>query len=436
MPRLLEFPDRAWSRLTPGPPVAPGPAVNNWVGPTLPGTRIGALLEEVWWSDSFHLSPATGLPTRIRQRPIPSAGACYPVQTHVLLGQDSEEAGGARCVYDHEKNRLVNVGDCTLSRGTLIVLTVLPQRTTAKYHHRASPGLIADAAYALTAIAAVATRNGLETTRLNRLGPEFLAALAGIPRSKSEAGEWPGAWGRTAPELALTALYLGNGPVPVLERVTSNVQAPLAPRAPAVPPDVSALAGALAAYATPSTCAASSSAPPPASSAALDVPALSSATLARRRSFSFVEMSVSASARPSTPAWSAVLRDVVAKISERDRPDGCCVHFVTAGDHELLAEGIDRSSVQDWLRHSDVLVLFTAPVSSSGAHVVGCLWWATLAAANLVFQAAAEPLRARSRPVAGWTDAQGAPDSARGSVLRNERILHGVAFWEENGAAQ
>jgi len=392
---------------------------------------MGALLEEVWWSDSFHPSPGTGAPTGIRQRPIPSAGACYPVQTHVLFGREGEE-GGARCVYDHGTNRLLNVGDCTLSRGTLIILTVLPQRTAAKYHHRAWPGLIADAAYALTAIAAVAARTGLAATRLDWLRPDSLAALAGVPPVDATDREWPGTWRGRAPELALTALYLGNGPLPALENVTSRVRAPEAAQQPGVPPDVLALVRALAASATPGPRpAASAGTPRFAAPAALDVPMISAPALARRRSMPFSDMVAQPAAGPATPGWLAALLQVTSEMSEHNRPAGCRVHFVTPGDHELLSEAVDRSSAQNWLRHSDLLVLFTAPASSSSADLVSCLWWASLTAANLVFRAAAGSPRARTRPVAGWTDADHDPDAVRGDVLTGERVLHGVAFWEE-----
>jgi len=430
MPLLLDFADHAWSRLAPGPLAPPGPTVNAWAGPILPATRIGALLEEVWWSDSFHPSPETGQPTGIRERPIPSAGACYPVQTHVLFGQDQEE-GGARGFYDHDTNRFLNVGDCTLSHGTLIVLTVLSQRTAAKYHHRAWPGLIADAAYALTAIAAVAARTGLAATRLDRLGPDSLAQLAGIPTEKARHRDWPGTWGGGAPELAVTALYLGNGPLPALENVTSRVRAPEASQQRGLPPDMRSLAQALAASAATGPTPASTCTAHVATSAALDVPAISSSALARRRSISFIDMLADPVAKPPTLEWLAALLRITSEISEQNRPADCRVHFVTSGDDELLTEAVDRSSAQEWLRHSDLLVLFTAPQHSSSADLVNSFWWASLTAANLLFQVAGGSLRARTRPVGGWTDVHHDPDVVHGNVLTDDRVLHGLAFWEE-----
>ncbi|MDJ0338728.1 hypothetical protein [Cryobacterium sp. PH31-O1] len=435
MPLLLDFADHAWSRLTPGPPTPPGPAVNAWVGSALPTTGIGALLEEVWWSEFFHPSPETGQPTGIRQRPTPSAGGCYPVQTHVLFGRDGEQ-GGARGFYDHDTNRLLNVGDCTLSHGTVIILTVLPQRTVAKYHHRAWPGLIADAAYALTAMAAVAARTGLAATRLHRLGPESLAALAGLPPADATHQDWPGTWCGRAPELAVTALHLGNGPLPALENVTSRVRAPDESRQPGVPPDVTSLARALTVSAASAPRPASTGTAHFATSAALRVPAISAAGLARRRSIPFIDMVAASAAGPPTPGWLAVLLRITSDISEHERPAGCRVRVVTAGDHELLTEAVDRSSAQEWLRHSDVLVLFTASRRSSSADLVNSLWWASLTAANLLFRAAGGSLRARTRPVAGWTDGHHNPDVVPGGVLAGDRVLHGVAFWEERGMAE
>ncbi|KGJ72119.1 hypothetical protein GY21_17460 [Cryobacterium roopkundense] len=395
--------------------------MNAWAGPTLAATRIGAILQEVWWSDSFHPSPRTGAPTAIRHRAIPSAGACYPVQTHVLCGQDGE-AGGTRAVYDHETNRLVRLGRCTLGSGTLVILTVLPQRAAGKYHHRAWPGLIADAAYALTAIAAVAARHGLAATRLDDLTPHGLADMAGLPRHGTRHGAWPTGWRGRAPELAITALHLGNGAVPALEGLTSTAAAPAELRSHGSSPDVSSLAEALGEAAGLGGTAA----------AALSVPAISTSALAARRSMPFADMHSSAR-RPPTPAWSAGLMKVALEIAEGARPTGCSLHLVTPHDHAALAEAVERSSAQEWLRMSDLLVLFTAREGSTPAHLVSCLWWATLAAANLVFQATDERMRTRSRPVAGWTDAHGG--AARETTLSGQRILHAVALFHEGGAA-
>lgn len=125
-------------------------------------------MRAVWWSGEFHLNPATGQPGRVRKRPVPSGGGCYPVQLHVLCGGGCDVPKGTYVVSSSTGGllRLANDDDGTHHDagtrhiasvqapvvGAVVVLTVLPQRTAAKYHHRTGPLLIADAAYAALAL--------------------------------------------------------------------------------------------------------------------------------------------------------------------------------------------------------------------------------------------------------------------------------------------
>lgn len=155
LPRLLE---QALSRREPGSPVPPGPRVNSWdssgawPAATLPD-GVKALLEGLWRSPGHHLGP-NGTTTRIRQRPVPSAGGTYPVQTHLVIGDlGSPGLDPGLYVYDHERDVLIRRRDeqRSVSADSWLVFTVQPGRSFGRYRHRAWPLWIADAAYALAA---------------------------------------------------------------------------------------------------------------------------------------------------------------------------------------------------------------------------------------------------------------------------------------------
>ncbi|MGO1174670.1 MAG: hypothetical protein ACTMKZ_00655 [Brevibacterium aurantiacum] len=162
LPPLL---GQALGPLVPGAPIPPGPRMNPWdragARPvtTLPD-GVKALLEGLWLSPGYHRGP-DGKTTRIRQRPVPSAGGAYPVHTHLVissLGAAGLDPG--LYAYDHEHDTLLRRHDerpagrrpgAPESADSWMVFTVQPGRSFGRYRHRAWPLWIADAAYALTA---------------------------------------------------------------------------------------------------------------------------------------------------------------------------------------------------------------------------------------------------------------------------------------------
>lgn len=210
--------DAAFSGALPGAALPPGPRTNAWhavVEPQDPGP-LGRLLDALWHPGDLHRLP-DGTPTSIRRRPVPSAGGCYPVQTHVV------SADGIRDVFDHESMLLrrrdaardVAAGWPSSRRtltGTHLVFTVLPGRTFGRYHHRAWPLWIADVAYAVAAVRFLLPgRIGAEI-----FGPSAgLRALLGVPPAADAQ-----AWLRRGlvPEIPLAAVELGTASEVVPER--------------------------------------------------------------------------------------------------------------------------------------------------------------------------------------------------------------------------
>lgn len=200
----------AFSGALPGAALPPGPRTNRWdaVAETAaPGIRLAELLDALWHPGDVHRLPG-GAPTSIRRRPVPSAGGCYPVQTHVV------SADGTRYAFDHERMLLrrrdaardIAAGWPAHPRtgdSTRLVFTVLPGRTFGRYRHRAWPLWIADAAYAVAAVRfLLGGRSGSEL-----LGPSApLRALLGVPPAADSQ-----AWMRRglAPEIPLAAVAIG-----------------------------------------------------------------------------------------------------------------------------------------------------------------------------------------------------------------------------------
>lgn len=219
---------RAWSHEVPGPVQPPGPqrapAPGTVEHPRHEGLPVAAMLRAIWWSEEFHPNPATGLPGKVRKRPVPSAGGCYPVQLRVLCGEGcdvppgtyvfngtgSDDSGGELLrLRNHDGGTPRQGGLRTPARGAVVVLTVLPQRTLAKYHHRAGPLLIADTAYAAVALVHHAAARGVNA-RWEAVAPR----------------RWPG----SAPEFALATVSLGGGQQRRHQQIDGVTEAQLAAR--------------------------------------------------------------------------------------------------------------------------------------------------------------------------------------------------------------
>ncbi|MFK0242932.1 hypothetical protein ACIQTX_18915 [Microbacterium sp. NPDC090281] len=203
------------SRLPEGP-LPPGPRANAWerAGAVADDPPVGVreLVDGLWHPGEFHRT-TDGRATRIRRRPVPSAGACYPVQTHLI------DASGLRWAVDHERG-VFHRRDPAADRAdgwpsiaaddgiARAVFTVLPGRSFGRYRHRAWPLWIADAAYAVAALRFLLG----ERAGATEVGPSTrLRSLLGVPR----AGDVD-AWMRRGlvPEIPLAAVEIPRAPVP------------------------------------------------------------------------------------------------------------------------------------------------------------------------------------------------------------------------------
>ncbi|WP_058234297.1 nitroreductase family protein [Devriesea agamarum] len=166
-------------------------------------SQINSLLTGLWGSRGYHCG-ADGRPTRIRQRPIPSAGGTYAVQTHLAIGYPGAyglEPG--RYVLDHERDLLLRRRDSSrpLPTGAWLIFSVQPGRSFGRYQHRSWPLWIADTAYAL-----VATQFLLNQPLPPLLGPsDQLRELSAVARG-SDTSWW--VQRGLAPEIPLAAVRL------------------------------------------------------------------------------------------------------------------------------------------------------------------------------------------------------------------------------------
>ncbi|WP_052809526.1 nitroreductase family protein [Streptomonospora alba] len=208
---------QAFTPDSPGEPRPPGPRANPWraagAEPVAVPARERALLDALWRSGGRHRRP-DGTPSGIHRRPVPSAGAAYPVRTHLVVGPGADGLAPGRYAYDMEQDTLVKRDDAAdraagwpgaadrPADGTHLVLTVQPGRSFGRYRHRAWPLWIADTAYALAAVEFLYAPERLAV----RLGPgAALRALLRVPPA-AEPRRWLAR--RLAPEIPLAAVAL------------------------------------------------------------------------------------------------------------------------------------------------------------------------------------------------------------------------------------
>ena len=216
----------AQSERLPGEPLPPGPRANPWrpsgAVADAPSRGVHELVEALWHPGDFHRTQG-GSPTGIRRRPVPSAGACYPVTTHLV------DAAGVRWAVDQEgtfhrrdplADRAAGWPAPAAEIGvTRLVFAALPGRSFGRYRHRAWPLWIADAAYA---VAAVRLLLGAQVGRVD-VGPSAqLRSLLAVPRATDSD-----AWLRRglAPEIPLASMQ-----IPAEPRVDARARRALATR--------------------------------------------------------------------------------------------------------------------------------------------------------------------------------------------------------------
>lgn len=337
---------RAWSHEVPGPQQPPGPQGAPVPGtvehPRQDGLPVSAMLRAIWWSEDFHPNPATGLPGKVRKRPVPSAGGCYPVQLRILCGEGcdvppgtyvfngsgfSGTGGDLLRLRNHDDGTPPQGGPRAPVRGAVVVLTVLPQRTLAKYYHRAGPLLIADAAYAAVALVHHAAAQGVDA-RWDVVAPV----------------RWPG----SVPEFALATVSLGVSAERCLQRRHDRI------------------AG------------------------------VSQVQLAARRSCEFSRLRARPAAGAGRVAEDLLERSLLS--FPQPTPPSCSARILSAEplrDPELA----DRCAGQRWIGNLDALVVFETP----GTPTPAAMWWAATLAAHILYTALGADLPLEFRPVGGWT---------------------------------
>ncbi|POH71759.1 hypothetical protein [Arthrobacter glacialis] len=382
----------AWSEKVPGAMTHPGPRQNTWDPPLPPDhavsdapVPIAAVLGALWKTRGFHVNPATGAPGGIPQRAIPSAGACYPVQVHLLCGSDCDVPPGIHAYNPANSTTYRRIQSAPATAGAIVVFTVLPQRTAAKYHHRALPLLLADTAYALVGVARHAASRGMASRWLTA-DPATLAAAARVP----EYSQWQQHWPDTGAELALAALSMGAGDV--LPELSQWVAAAgPAGRARPVPQRQLRTLAAAERWATESGLRHPEG--------PLDLTPgerLMEGQLLRRRSIP-ITGAVPVSTHPHRGAaeqvWRAMLEDFPLPM-----PAACEVLLVDqAGIRNRLLRR--ECAGQRWVDSLDGILLFrtrSAPDETA-------MWWAAASAAHLLYSSLSTDPGITFRPVAGWT---------------------------------
>ncbi|MFF5793570.1 hypothetical protein ACFY5D_16110 [Paeniglutamicibacter sp. NPDC012692] len=389
----------AWSENVPGAMTYPGPRHNTW-GPTASGSRarsgapvpIAAVLDTLWLTRGFHENPSTGEPGSIPQRAIPSAGACYPVQVHLLCGTGCDLPPGIHAYDPAGSTWHRRTGSAPATAGAIVVFTVLPQRTAAKYHHRALPLLLADTAYALLGTARHAASRGLASRWLTA-DPATLAAAARL----HDYARWQRHWPDTGAELALAALAVGAGDeLPELAQWLGA--AGPAGRALPEPQRQPRTLAAVERWAarpglrypeepldlTPGT-------------------APGAEVLQRRRSLP-IGGPVAAADHPDHQTHPAPAPELLELLETfpLPAPAGCEVLFL---DREAIrGRQLHRHCAgQEWIESLDGMLLFRTRSDPDEA----AMWWASGAAAHLLYSALAASPETSFRPVAGWTGTHG-----------------------------
>lgn len=389
--------------------------MNQWPGRiqrALPGMArvpVLSLVRTLFWGSELHPDPATGRPGTIRRRAVPSAGACYPVQVHLVCGAGCDVPPG-RYAFDAEQGILLRRSGPpggAVGRGAVVVFTVLPQRTAARYHHRALPLLLSDTAYAAAALAHHAAWHGVTAAQV-RSEPGTLAALADLPGY----GEWKEQWPATGPELALAAVSLegflpgvatpsaGPGPLPVPER------------RPRLLPEIADWAAAHR--------------PAPAVLPYQGLPGTGPAALRERRSAALDTVPPDDGDGAAAEAAVAAVRDLLTTARRTlpgQQPAGCRITLLSRTDDvgraALQDPGLaERAACQRWLSTLDGLVLF----ETDGVPDARDVWWAASLAAHILYASLADGPqdagpRLAFRPVSGWTG--GVP---------GRPTLHGLGF--------
>ncbi|GAB3474506.1 nitroreductase family protein [Nocardiopsis coralliicola] len=209
---------RAFAAEQPGPALPPGPRTNPWADTgaeqVLLPEHERALLDGLWQAGGVHRRP-DGTPTQIPRRPVPSAGAAYPVQTHLVVDSGTGTLEAGHYVHDRERGTLRRRGAARERAAGWaaaapsgpprfrVVFTVQPGRSFGRYRHRAWPLWIADTAYALAAAEFLCGPAAV------RLGPgPSLRALLGVPPA-AEPERWSARG--LAPEIPLAAAEFAGG---------------------------------------------------------------------------------------------------------------------------------------------------------------------------------------------------------------------------------
>lgn len=416
----------AWDERPPGAPVPPGPPGTAWEGPLVhpggtPGDARGVvpvarLLRAAWRGPGVHVLP-DGRASAVRRRPAPSAGGCYPVQLHALVADGCDLPPG-RYVFDTVSGRPRRIGHAEGPAGhALVVLTLLPARTSSKYHHRAWPLWVADTVYALRTLATLADAAGTgHTALIGRARAAQLRGVADLPEDDAWRARWPG----SAPETVMCALELS--------RARPGDRQPRGDARAAHAQGLAAWSCGISSRARPDARPAplSVTRPSPAphqvlggdllsTDAALDVPL---GRLLRRRSPTPVALPADPSVRHEDRGRKGYLRQVRSEVGTP--PPATTLDVLSVSDVRRGLRDGELGNDQAWLAAAPRLLRVRHEPARSphaAADLLNAMWWAA-------WVGAAVSLAGAARAVGGWTQPPGA----------SEVTLHGVALWDAGRA--